>query len=121
MSPKIHHRPDARKRPDVLDALRAFVTAVVDERLGAQAGRRSARIADEAITAKMIPGLEAEGVIFSKVGKFHCVDIASLEAYRARRRAERDSKPANDAAADPLADLPADVASAIRKAANGGR
>ena len=121
MAPKIHHLPDTRKRTDVLDALRAFVAGIVDERLGAQAGRRSARIIDEAISVKQIPTLEAEGVLFSKVGKFWTVDVQSLEAYRARRRTARDSKPANDAVADPLADLPAEVASAIRKAASGGR
>jgi hypothetical protein len=103
--------------PDLLGALRAEVRAIVRDEIKALSKPRLARIADVGLTPKQIPTLEREGVVFEKVGKYWCVDLATFDAYRARRRAERPA-PANDSCEpDPLEGVDPAIADAIRAAA----
>lgn len=118
--PKVKQIREARKDDPVLGALRAFVASVVRQELGAAQRPRSARIADVGITVKQLPTFEAGGVRFDKDGKGWTVDLATLEAYRARRRERRAAaSPANDGAADPLDGIDPDVAAAVRRAVGG--
>lgn len=73
-------------------ALRALVRAILREELAALSHPRFARLAEVGLTPRQLPTLERDGVVFEKVGKFWTVDVATLEAYRARRRAERQAK-----------------------------
>ncbi len=119
MATKIPHSSTTCK-PDSFDAL---LDEKIDRRIDARAARvgpRWLRCSASGVSHKQRASLPDVPIV--KIGKFWFYDAIALDAHAARQiaamAAEADA--ANDAA-DPLADLPPEVASAIRKAAGGAR
>ncbi len=123
-----HLRPD-RAPIGAVDplhaALRSLVRDVLREELAALSRPRFARLAEVGLTPRQLPTLERDGVVFEKVGKFWTVDLATLDAYRARQRAGRDAQDAparGDAPEDPaLAAIDPDIRARFERAARGDR